>query len=243
MNTFEARVHPEEFDDLLGRGRPVRYGAGDYLMRQGEQSDCVMVLRHGHVKILSQDASGGERLLAIRRKGELLGEFAFFREGARTASVKAHDDVTVVKVPGTRFLDYLAANPAIQQDLLRLAIAKLCALESKRAEVGPGTAVPRLLRVLVDAADAFADDPTSGRLLVPLTQQQLGEMAGMAVLTAHRAVKTLRERGILGVGAGKRKVLIPCLACLRRAALSTQIYGNSDRDINGCGGVGRCPER
>ncbi|RKT52479.1 Crp/Fnr family transcriptional regulator [Saccharothrix australiensis] len=242
MSTFEARVCSADFEDLLSRGRPFRYGAGDYLMRQGEASDCVMVLRHGHVKILSQDAAGHERLLAIRRRGELLGEFAFFREGARTASVMAHDDVTVVKIPGTRFLDYLAANPAIQQDLLRLAIAKLCALEARRAEVGPGTAVPRLLRVLVDAVDAFADDPASGRLLVPLTQQQLGEMAGMSELSAHRAVKVLRERRLLGAGPGKRKVAIPCLTCLRRAALSTQIYGKHDGDINGCGGARPCPE-
>ncbi|MFC6091170.1 Crp/Fnr family transcriptional regulator [Saccharothrix lopnurensis] len=220
-------------------GRLARFGAGACLMRQGETGDCVMVLRRGHVKIENRDTEGRVRLLGIRRPGELLGEMAFFAEGRRTASVVAHDEVAVVKIPGHRFLRFLYDHPLVQGDILRLVVGKLHKLESKRLEGGPGTAVPRLLRVLVEVAEVYADDPASGSLLVPLTQEELGQLAEISGPSAHRAVQALRRRNLLDPMPRKRKVLVPCLRCLR-AALSRQICGE---DINGCGGTGECPER
>ncbi|MBP2340731.1 CRP-like cAMP-binding protein [Saccharothrix coeruleofusca] len=209
-------------------------------MSAGAVGDCVMVLRHGHVKILSGDAAGRERLLAVRGRGELLGEMALFSTGTRTASVVAHDAVTVVKIAEVRFRGFLDKYPSIQGDILRLVIAKLRALEGKRVENGPGTAVPRLLRALVEAAEACGDLLKDGAVLVPFTQNELGQMAEMSVLSAHRAVKVLRERKLLGSWPERGKVLVPCLGCLRAAALSPQMYG---QDISGCGGVRSCPRR
>ncbi|MEU4800838.1 Crp/Fnr family transcriptional regulator [Actinosynnema sp. NPDC023587] len=228
-------MRPDEFEDLVGRGHKARYPAGAFLMRQGEPSDCVMVLLHGHVTI----HSGDHGLMAVRRRGELLGEFAFFQDGLRTASVRAHDDVTVVKIPGRHFLAYLDANPRIQRDLLRLAIAKLRTAESRRTKASSGAA---LVRALAQAAEGFAEDPTTGPLLVPLTQAELGGLAGISDLSVVRGMKVLRDQRVVDARARKGSVLIPCLACLRRAALSTQKYGKLPGSINGCGGAGSCPE-
>src|SRR3954471_13760405 len=59
-----TRVSARELTELLGKGRPVGSHPGDHLMLQGEEGDCVIVLRSGVVKIMNTDYAGGVRLLA-----------------------------------------------------------------------------------------------------------------------------------------------------------------------------------
>ncbi len=89
----------EELAHLAARVRAFRSPAGTVFMRQGEPGDDVLLVREGQVDAVRGDGAG-ERLLARLGAGSLLGEIATLTGSARTATVRAHTEVTGFFVSG-----------------------------------------------------------------------------------------------------------------------------------------------
>ena len=62
-------------------------------MHEGEPGDRVMILLEGHVKTSCVTAEGHEMVLSFRGPGDVLGEFSFIDEQARSSSVTAVEPV------------------------------------------------------------------------------------------------------------------------------------------------------
>jgi CRP/FNR family transcriptional regulator, cyclic AMP receptor protein len=82
-------MSPQAWHALLVNGAPRRYVSGEVLVRQGELGSYVLVLNHGVVKVSRVEADGHELLLAVRGRGEIIGEGTYLGDQARTATVTA----------------------------------------------------------------------------------------------------------------------------------------------------------
>jgi serine/threonine-protein kinase len=71
--------------------------AGDLLLRQGDPSDCIYIVRAGWFEVF-QTRSGQVRVLRQVGPGEVLGEAGLLAQGVRTASVRATTDAMVLRV-------------------------------------------------------------------------------------------------------------------------------------------------
>ncbi|MBB5956368.1 CRP-like cAMP-binding protein [Saccharothrix tamanrassetensis] len=232
---FAARVRTADLRALLECGRPVRYDAGDHLMRQGDPGDCVLVLSSGHVKVVARDGAGHDRLLGIRGRGELLGEMSCVDGEPRSASVVAHDPVMATKIAKAKFVGIIGERPELAREVVRQVSGRLRAAERKQSELTSDTVETRVSRVLAELAEVFAEDSAGRGVSVPLGQEELAQLAAAAHVSAQRALRGLRARRLVVTGYGK--VEIPCLPCF--VALSGL---NRAKDITGCGGVGACPQ-
>lgn len=101
------------------------YAAQDYLFREGETSDCVYVILDGLVEIISSDQDGKEILLATSSANTLIGEMAVLSGASRTASVKARDAVTALKISNDRFLALVTENPQVALHVMQTLSTKL----------------------------------------------------------------------------------------------------------------------
>ena len=69
---------PEVLLQILGRERRLKHVAdGESLCLAGDEADCVWIVEEGRFRIET------EGLIAVRGPGDILGEMAFLREGAR----------------------------------------------------------------------------------------------------------------------------------------------------------------
>src|SRR5262249_17791411 len=84
---------------LIDLSALVRYSAGDYLCRQGEQGDQMFLIVEGEVRIV-REAGGSERDVAVLSRGDCLGEIAPLLRVPRVASVIAATDVEALIVGG-----------------------------------------------------------------------------------------------------------------------------------------------
>jgi CRP/FNR family transcriptional regulator, cyclic AMP receptor protein len=82
-------MSPQAWHALLVNGAPRRYVSGEVLVRQGELGSYVLALNHGVVKVSRVEADGHELLLAVRGRGEIIGENTYLGDQARTATVTA----------------------------------------------------------------------------------------------------------------------------------------------------------
>ncbi|GAB2853492.1 Crp/Fnr family transcriptional regulator [Lentzea nigeriaca] len=227
---FATRLSTRELTGLLDRGRPVEYGPGDHLMRQGDEGDFVIVVRSGVVKVISSDHAGGTRLLAVRGPGELLGEIACVDEGVRSASVLAQGLVSGVKIARSRFLEYLDDHPAVAREVTRQVTLRLRAAENHAAAMTSECVDIRVLQALADMIAFFVEGSSRTRAEVPLRQCELAQLATASLVATHRSLRRLRDRNLVTTQYGR--VQVPCAACLNRAIYS--------KTITGCGGSPEC---
>jgi len=227
---FATRLSARDLAELLKRGRPVEYQPDDHLMRQGEEGDCVIVVRTGVVKIMSTDYVGGVRLLAVRGPGELLGEVACIDEGTRSASVIARERVSGVKIARRRFLEYLDEHPGAAREVTRQVALRLRSAENHTMAMTSESVDVRVLQSLADMIVFFVEDSVPQHVEVPLRQCELAQLAAASLVATHRSLRRLRDRNLVTTRYGR--VHVPCAGCLRRAIDS--------KSITGCGGSTKC---
>src|SRR5258708_20826059 len=73
--SFVAALPDAERAALLRAGPLVRFGNDEVLVLQGDVGDFLYVLTDGKVKVLVAAESGADTMLAIRSRGDLVGEF------------------------------------------------------------------------------------------------------------------------------------------------------------------------
>jgi CRP-like cAMP-binding protein len=72
----------------------------------------------------------------------------------------------------------------------------------------------RLAQVLYDLASGYGEKSDDGEVVIPLplTQMELGELAGVAVSTTERILGDFRREGL--IATGYREIAIRDMACL-----------------------------
>jgi flavin reductase (DIM6/NTAB) family NADH-FMN oxidoreductase RutF len=107
---------PQELlDQLLLRGRELRFAPGETLMTRGEVSDTLMLVASGSVRM---ERPG--RTLTLG-PGSLVGEIEVLNPGpGRMATITAAEDTTVIAVTRAELLEGLAADPQAAIALLEI---------------------------------------------------------------------------------------------------------------------------
>ncbi|GAA3786100.1 Crp/Fnr family transcriptional regulator [Sphaerisporangium flaviroseum] len=212
---FLALLTPDEVTALCGSGRKRRWERGTTVMTEGDTSDWVLLLTSGRVKVSSHTASGTEVVLAIRGPGALLGEMSFISGEPRSGTITALEPIEGVVVRD--FSGFLQAHGRVAVLLLQLVVGRLRDSDRKRVEYGAFDTTGRVATRLVELAERFGE-PTNGgvRVALPLSQDELAGWTGASREAVSKALRTLRDRGL--IETGRRRVVIYDLEGLRKRA-------------------------
>ena len=205
----------EETADLRDAGRLRRWERGATVMNEGETADWVLVLTSGRVKVSSHTESGTEVVLAVRGPGALLGDMSAIDGEARSGTVTALEPVEGLVVHD--FAGYLHDHGRVAVLLMRLLIARLRDADRKRVEYGAFDTTARVATRLVELAERYGE-PTSGgvKVALPLSQDELAGWTGASREAVSKALRSLRDRGL--IETGRRRVIVDDLEGLRRRA-------------------------
>ncbi|WTW99564.1 Crp/Fnr family transcriptional regulator [Streptomycetaceae bacterium NBC_01309] len=212
-------LDPHARAQLLALGVQVRYPADRVLMRESDPTDFVLVLLDGVVKVTGRTHDNRDALLAVRMGGDLVGEFAALDGGARSATVTTCGPVAARSATRAEFLDCVRRNPQIAQGLNASVVAKLRTATAYRIDFTGCDVATRLARVLHQIAVRYGEpDGTGAVIRWPITQPELAALAGAAEPSVHKALRRLRESGVLSTGY--RAIRIDDLAELHRIAFA-----------------------
>jgi CRP-like cAMP-binding protein len=192
-----GRLTGADRDALLAAGPPCRFEDDQDLLVQGDAGDFVYVLTSGLVKVIIGAVSGAQTTLTIRSRGDLVGEFAVLDNKPRTATARAAGPVTALKIAGPAFLALASRSTAAQAAVTGYLLAQMRYTTERRAAERVWDARERLAQVLYDLAQEYAPPGSDGVIRVPISQSDLGDLAGVAVSTAERVLKDLRRQGII----------------------------------------------
>jgi len=189
---------------------------GVTMCHEGDPATHLYVLVAGWVKILSV-SDGQERVLALRGNGDVVGELAGEMAGHRTATLQAIDLVHALIVGYERFTAFLDANPGAAHAYRRVMTQRWgdAADLLRRHPLTSGG--QRLAALLLELADRHGT-VMEGRIDVamPLSQEELANLAGTSRATVARAFKNWRDRGF--VRTGQKHITITNPGSLKRIA-------------------------
>src|SRR5262245_63716844 len=98
----------------------VRFPTTALIFREGEAGDCAYVVVRGSVQVFAIDRNGDEVVLAHLRELDHVGEQSLLPGGSgrRNASLRACEDVTLLRIPRDEF-QQIAARRQSLKDVLR----------------------------------------------------------------------------------------------------------------------------
>lgn len=194
-----AQLTEPERIALLAAGSPVKFPDDGILVLQGDPGDGLYVLTDGMVKVTVAAESGTETMLAVRSRGDLIGEFAVLDGEPRTATARAVGAVSAIRISRTRFTEFGQRYPAAQTTITKSLVAKMRAATERHAAERTWGARERVAQVLYELAEDYGEQATDGAVVIPLpiTQSELGELAGVAVSTTERVLGDLRKEGVI----------------------------------------------
>jgi CRP-like cAMP-binding protein len=110
----------EERDRIEKIGETKRLSEGAFLIRAGEIDSTLFAIEDGHLEVIGID-DGEQRVFATVGPGDVLGEVSFIDDSPRSTSVRATDEVTIVRAWDKRTLsEALAFEPQL---LAKFAVA------------------------------------------------------------------------------------------------------------------------
>jgi CRP/FNR family cyclic AMP-dependent transcriptional regulator len=197
-----AALSSSEREVILALGNVRQYHGGEKFFNQGDLSNFIVIIIDGFVKVTAVSESGTESLVAIRTAGDIVGELSAFDGRPRSATARGADAVhgrVIMKADLDRLLK---ENFAVSRAFNQAVSAKL--REATRRQVDfRRDAKSRLALVLVDLYHGSASSRRDGRMAVLVTQSELAGLIGASEPAVHKALRALRDAGIIDTGYGR----------------------------------------
>ena len=115
---------------MLGK----EYNNGEMIINEGDISDSMFIIQEGRVEIITKK-NGKEIKLAVREKGDFIGEMSIFLKQTRTAGVRALGKVRILTIDKSNFLKRIHEDPAIAFKLVESLSRRVQELSKKVAEL------------------------------------------------------------------------------------------------------------
>ena len=186
---------------LVAASREKRYAKGETVFRAGEPADAVCIVKAGRVHLMKFLESGRASTTCVMSEGETFCCLPALDRKPYPVDAVAAVDSTVIRIPTSAFHALLEENPAFLQDSLCLFCDRLRQVEDKSCLVYDSVD-RRLAQALLALSKKLG--PT-----IPLTKQELAELANTTVETTIRVLSQWKRRGIVTSSRGSTTIAKP----------------------------------
>ena len=207
MKSFLARLEPfrrlssAERARLASLSREKRCAKGETIFRAGEPSEAVWVVKTGRVHLMKFLADGKASTTCVMTPGETFCCLPALDQKAYPTDAIAAQDSVVVRIPTGAFHKAMQRSPGFAQQTLCLFCDRLRQVEHQSCTVYD-SAEARLAQALLALSKKFG-------ATIPLTRQELAEIAGTTLETAIRTLSRFTKDGLIRSARGRTTILSP----------------------------------
>ena len=119
-----ADLPDEQLGAIVARAQRLQIGAGEELFAQGDDGDCLYLVRSGRLDAIKTDHEG-TRVVASIERGAVVGELAVLADSRRAASVRAVRDCDLLRIDRDDFLTLMHESPSLAIGLVRTLSAQI----------------------------------------------------------------------------------------------------------------------
>ena len=188
----------EDMMALAQHSKLVDVGRGETIWLQGDQPDFFGVGGLGFIKMARSTSPGIESTLEIMGPGQVFGMLSSIEGIGMPLSAYGLTNATYVKVPKSVFMPIYEASHLLKDRLIRRTSTRMHQKLDFMSRLSSGKAEERIAAILFILAETYGEPiERKIRIQIPLTRQEIGEMAGTTTETTIRVLSKWNKEGIV----------------------------------------------
>ena len=196
-----ARLSARERERVASFSHERSYAKGEVIFHEGRPSDSVWLTIEGRVHLLHHQAEGRVQATCVMTPGETFCCLPALDQGVYPATAVAATKARVLQVPHHLFQEIIKSSPGLLQKTLCVFTGRLRQVEAKGCMIHDPVE-RRIAQALLALRKKFGDS-------IPLTRQEIAELAGTTVETAIRTISRFQQEGWVRSSRGKVQLLQP----------------------------------
>lgn len=113
-----SKVEPAKLKLIAFTGERMNYAAGQELFHQGDVGDAMYVILAGSADVLLETPNGQIRVAELR-KDNFVGDMAILGDVPRTATIRAREPLTTLKISKDMFYRLVSEFPQLAIAMMR----------------------------------------------------------------------------------------------------------------------------
>jgi len=175
-----------------------RFAKRQVVLREGEVPEGIYCIRSGLVKRSIGDLHGNRKILDILGPGDLLGVESISGDGCRAAEAATLEASELCFFHHRDLLEMAKSAPGFAFALAAYAAKRMARAERGMADLSLKSARARLAGAILDLGRKFGNRTPRGVLLDrPISRGELADLAGIALATASRLLRELKDAGLI----------------------------------------------
>jgi CRP/FNR family cyclic AMP-dependent transcriptional regulator len=201
-----ADVPEEALHALLTIARRRTFERNEVVFHRGDPADSLHLIRKGRFSVRIATPLGDTAMLSVRGPGDAFGELALLgREPVRSATVSALEPGETYSVYQGDFERLRDEHPIVNDVLVGILTDRLRRLSDQLVEAYYVPADRRVLRRVCELAELYGRGVPE--VVVPLTQEEIAELAGTSRATVNRVLREAERRGEVELRRARTAVL------------------------------------
>jgi len=115
-----SELSPQELQSLLRQVKAAGFPKDASICREGEKGDSLCILCRGEIAISKELGKGKEVRIRHLREGDIFGEFGFFTDGKRHATLRATTECEILEIPREGLDGVIRTYPRVREALENL---------------------------------------------------------------------------------------------------------------------------
>ena len=198
-----APFNSRAFLSIVGNGKTtLKFPKNQSIFSQGDASDAVFYIQQGKIKLTVVSSKGKEAVIAVLEPAHFFGEGCLIGQPLRTATAKAMEGSTLVRIEKSAMTRVLHEEPAFSELFMAYLLSRNIRIEEDLVDHIFHSSEKRLARILLLLAH-YGDERYNVDLLIPkISQETLADMVGTTRSRISFFMNKFRKLGFIETKGG-----------------------------------------
>ena len=186
-----------------------QYAAKSSIFHQGDDGNCLYLVKSGQVRIFINSSDGSETsVILCGQPGQVFGELAIIDGLSRSASAVALTRTAVYTIDRDDFRHLMGQYPLVALNFMGILSRKVRYNTSQMDSLASMDIGQRLARKLLELGQDYGTAVDGGvRINTPLTQGNLASLIVATRESINKALKLFRHEGWIATQQGRIVIL------------------------------------
>ncbi len=190
-----------ERDDFIKAGRIRRVPKDTYLFHQDDPADVLYVVLSGKIRLAQVTAEGDQVIVHHAGPGGCVGIIVALSDMTYPVSGRALEDSALVCWDALTTKQFMLRCPQLALNGLEMVAEHFVRAQDRYRELATERVEQRVARALLRLARHMGKKVDAGVLIdMPLSRQNLAEMAGTTLYTVSRILRKWEASGCVSIG-------------------------------------------
>jgi len=193
----------DEQREVLAATRRRRFKRNEVVFHDGDPGDTLHLVVQGHFAIRITTPLGDQAMVRVFGPADYFGELAMLSTGPRRGSAISLDGGETMSLHRDDFDQLRVKRPKINELLTDALVSEVRRLSTALIEALYLPVERRIWLRLIDLVELFGGDSP---VVIPLTQDDIAQLAGTTRPTANRVLRAGEEEGVLRLARGRIEI-------------------------------------